>query len=356
MRLIVGCCCAMAAWAQAPAEIDLGQQVAAAEAPARELARHWIKDPRPVYKAWAAQVIRQHEWQGLFTSELIDALGDLSHLDPPGGAPETDEDRARLSILDALIQGRVSVARNVSQALLNRYPAQALILLYERGCPGVIVDTQILNGAKSDEAWLLAGQCLAGEKGGAIELLQRLQIAAVIKVFDPNRGQQTEGFPGGFGIAGEGGVGFPPFPWPQWFYYSLSTHAGTLLKGDGYPVYYSRGTTVAAGPATHGDRNEYTLQILRYRLDSARESKPMAAHPALELHWTTLEQYRSDLQAFVADQQRRYAELVSLLVRRRILTPEEGERAHLNLDIEVLNHRSYQSQPIPNVGLGEHDQ
>jgi hypothetical protein len=211
MRLLLACCFAMMTWAQAPAEIDLGQQVAAAEATSEELARQWIKDPRPVYKAWAAQVIRQHEWQGLFTADLIDALGDLSHLDAPGSAPEIDEDRARLSILDALIQGRVSVARNVSLALLSRYPAQAMILLYERGCPAVMVGTQILDGAKSDEAWLVAAQCLAGEKGGAIELLQRHQIAAVVKVFDPNRGEQTEGFPGGVGIAGDAIVGGPSF-------------------------------------------------------------------------------------------------------------------------------------------------
>jgi hypothetical protein len=127
-----------------------------------------------------------------------------------------------------------------------------------------------------------------------------------------------------------------------------------LLKGGRYPIYYSRGITVAAGPATHGDRNEYTLQILRDKLGAAHESQPLVSHPSLELHWTTLEQYRSDLEAFVADQQRRYAELVSLLARRRILTPEEGEGSHLNLDIEIHDRRSYRTIPIPDLGLGEH--
>jgi hypothetical protein len=65
--------------------------------------------------------------------ELIDALGDISHLDAHNW-PETDEDRMRLVILDALIQNGVRVPESVSQALLVRYPAQAVILLYELGC------------------------------------------------------------------------------------------------------------------------------------------------------------------------------------------------------------------------------
>lgn len=354
MRFLLGCCCALVIWAQAPPEIDPSLQIAAAELPVKELARQWIKDPRPVYRAWAAQIIRQHEWEGLFTAEMIDGLGDLSHLD---ATSETSEDRMlRMVMLDALIQGHVNVARSVSQALLIRYPAQALILLYERGCPGVLVDTQILDGAKSEEAWLVAAQCLVGEKGGPIELLQRLRIAAEVKVFDPN---VTEGggfgIPGGTGLAGVGG-GFapPPFPWPRSFDYTLSMRGNTLLRGDRYPVYYTRGST-SSGLATHGDRNEYTLQILRDKFGAARGPQPLLPHPSLELHWTGLDQYRSDLQAFVADQQSRYAELVSLLVRSRALTPEERERSRLQLDIEVHNGRSYQTQPIPNVGLGEHD-
>jgi hypothetical protein len=354
MRPLLLCCSALTLWAQEPVYTDLGQQVAGAEAPVRELARQWIKDPRPVYKAWAAHVIRQHGWQGLFAADLIDALGDLSHLD---ASPETREDRMlRMVVLDALIQGSVRVPHDLSQALLNAYPAQALILLYAGMCPGVPVDTQILDGAKSDEAWLLAGQCLMSEKGGSTELLRRLQIAAEVNVFDPNLSESGEfGIPGGIGDTFIGG-GFPPFPWPPAYEYALNVRGDVLLKGGRYPIRYSRGTTVTAVSSIHGDRNEYTLQILRYRLSSARESKPMVTHPTLELHWRTLEQYRSDLQAFVSDQQRQYAELVSQLVRLRMLTPEQGERSHLNLDIEIHDRRSHPTIPIPDLGLGEHHQ
>ncbi|HEY1756123.1 MAG TPA: hypothetical protein VGG72_12045 [Bryobacteraceae bacterium] len=132
MRLLLACCCASALRAQAPAEIDPGQQVVLAERTASELARQWINDPRPLYKAWAAEIIRQHEWQPSFRAELIAALGDLSHLEASSGVIGTDEDRMRMVILDALIQGRVRVARNISEALLIRYPAQVVGRLVEK--------------------------------------------------------------------------------------------------------------------------------------------------------------------------------------------------------------------------------
>jgi hypothetical protein len=74
----------------------------------------------------------------------------------------------------------------------------------------------------------------------------------------------------------------------------------------------------------------------------------------VQLHWTTAERYRSELQAFVAGSQHQYAELASLLLRHRDLTPEESEHCRLNLEIEVIDRRSDRSQFIPNVGVGDH--
>jgi hypothetical protein len=85
-----------------------------------------------LYKAWAAEIIRQHEWQPSFRAELIAALGDLSHLEASSGVIGTDEDRMRMVILVALIQGRVRVARNISEALPIRYPAQVVGRLVEK--------------------------------------------------------------------------------------------------------------------------------------------------------------------------------------------------------------------------------
>jgi hypothetical protein len=342
---------------QEPIGSDPERQVISAEQPPIELARQWIADSRPVYRAWAAELIRRHELEYL-SQELIGALGDVSQLDPHS-ASESDEDKMRLGILDALIQLHVEVPESVGQALFSRYPVQALILLYGNGCPNVKVGTHILDNCESDECWLVAAQCLAGDSGGPVELLQRLQIKAEVRVHDPDRGEGCSPGPGRGGIPGRVGWAVPHAGWPELYTYYLTARwnvwlGNTLLAGGKYPVYYVREPGGGSERLVLEDRNEYILEILAERLGTKRESLGLATHPSVQLHWTTAERYRSDLRAFVANQQRKYAELVSLLLRHRGLTPEESKRCHLNLDIEVIDRRSDRRQSIPNVGVGDH--
>jgi hypothetical protein len=361
MRFLLACCYATVVWGQDPTGGDPRQQVASAERPPIELAQRWISDSRPLYRAWAAELIRRHElWY--FRRELTDALGDLSQL-APESIHESDEDKMRLGILDALIQLGIRPPTSVSQALLTRYPAPALVLLYGGGCPGVKVGAYVIDRCHHDEHWLLAAQCLASQPGGPVELLQRLRIEAQVRVYDPNRGESQ------FPKAALGGIISPirisarPDDWPELHTYQLAARCDvrlgcTLLMGGKYPVYCVRGSVRAPvgwlGSHIPRDRNEDVLELLADRLGMKRESLDVMSHPSADLPWTTAEHYRSDLEAFVADHQRRYSGLVTLLRRHTDLTPEESQRCRLNLDIGVIDGRLDQTQSLPNLGIGDH--
>jgi hypothetical protein len=133
----------------------------------------------------------------------------------------------------------------------------------------------------------------------------------------------------------------------------VSIGCEVLVPGR-YPAYYFRLPNLPSSP-THGNQNEYTLELLGDSLSTKHEALPVRVHPLAQLHWTTVEKYRSDLEAFVADQQRRYTELISLLRSRNLLTAEDSERCHLNLEIEIVDlRRSNRTLPIPIVGVGDH--
>jgi hypothetical protein len=265
----------------------------------------------------------------------------------------------RLAILDALIQIHVRVPKTIGQALLSRYPAQALIFLYRDGCPDAGDNVAMLNNTDSDEAWLLAAQCLANQKGGLLELLQRFKVEGQVKVYDGGRGEGElfGGSPSGtLGVA----AAFTRVPgWPEPHTYALSTgrdvsSGHTWLLGQRYPVFYTRlAGIISDASRVHGDRNEYILELLGESLGPNHKALAVTTHPAVQLQWTTAEQYRSDVRAFIADQQRRFADVLSTLVRSYILTPEESERSRLNLEMEVIDRRLDHSQSIPNIGVGE---
>lgn len=337
-------------------EGDPARQAISAEQPPLELARKWIADPRPVYKAWAAELIRRHDLSYL-SRELIGALGDVSQPDPQNNS-ESDVDRMRFGILDALIQLHVPLPKSVGQSLFSRYPAQAVILLYGDRKPDVRMGAHLIDNCKSDECWLVVAQCLARQRGGPVELLQRLKIKAEVKVFDPNRGEGMSLASAG-GVPGRGCASAIYAGWPEPHAYHLATGSDvstgyTLLMAGRYPVYCLREPAGCSEPHIFRDRNEYILELLADMLGTKRESLGVVTRPSVQLHWTTAERYRSELQAFVAGSQHQYAELASLLLRHRDLTPEESEHCRLNLEIEVIDRRSDRSQFIPNVGVGDH--
>jgi hypothetical protein len=327
----------MVMWGQKPDVWEVYRQEAALERPLIDLAEQWLKDPRPMYRAWGADIIRRIEVRHLNSELLIAALGDVSHIDPR----DYYEEKARLGILDALIQLRVQVPEETSEGLFGLYRAQALILLYRGACPAPAVGAHILDKCQyDDECSVVAAQCLARQRGGPVELLERLQVKAEVEVLDTALSLPPP--PAAPKLAriwvGPG----PRYGFPELYTYyltSVSEVGGgqTLLAAGRYPVYYVRAPDESRPPTGHLplDRNEYALELLADKLGTKREALGLVTRPVLQLHWITAEQYRSDLQAFAAGQRHHYAELASLLLRQGELTPEESSRCHLNLDIVV---------------------
>jgi hypothetical protein len=327
------------------------------------LAHEWLKDPRPVFRAWGAVVVRQIETP--FQPELIDALGNVDELrglrrSYAGEAPD-DDDRMRIAILDALIERRARLAPEMAMALLHRYPAQAVILLYRDGCPSVDISKRVIADSPGDEPWQIASNCLAGQAGGVAELLQTLRVIAEIKVFDPNRG---EGMIGGVigGLPGAAPPLMPPLGWPEMYTYRLAAGSdvsvGSVLLSPGRDsVFYQRAPGASVlwphESRSSAQRSEYVLDLLAWRIGTNREALSIEARPKAQLHWTTADNYLSDLRAFASEQQRRFEDLLTRLIRSDLLTESERRHCQLMLEIEIVDHRSRPNAALPIGGLNE---
>jgi hypothetical protein len=256
-----------------------------------------------------------------------------------------------------LIQLKAEIPPEIGEALLSPYPAQATILLYGRGCQDVRISTFILDNSQPDEPWLVAAGCLSVNRRGPVELLQRFQVSAQVKVFDPDRGEGNRFRPIG-GLAGAGANGTVALGWPEIHGYRLmmgsdASSGATLLMPGIHAVYYERGPDSQPNPPSH-DRHEYILDFLTNLLHVNKKALGLDTHPSAQLHWLGAQRYRSDLEAFVADQQRRYAALLSELVRQRAVTEEDAAGSRLKLDITIVDQRSKRVDSIPTLGIGDH--
>jgi hypothetical protein len=369
MRVLFVFCCAITLCGQEPANDTPKQRVAELEQPLLQLARQWIKDPRPLYKAWAADLMFRHGNIRSHEGDLVKALGDvneLQNLEPraAGPEPDRDDDKMRLAILDTLISKGGYVPRQVSMALLARYPAQALILLVQSGYPDRTTCSHLLQTSVSNEVWLFATDCLARHDGGPVELLEHLRVKAQVTVYD-DRPLFHGGTPGGVLGGIFGSVPVPGSRWPDPHTYVLSAddqpwapHGLQLIRSGKYAVNYGRvpGSHIwrQSDSQIHGDRDEYATEILAQKLAATASSAPViVARPTAKLRWTTAERYRSDLLAFVAEQRHRYEEFLSALIRVGLLTIGEREGCHFVLEIDVIDDRSYPDQKIPQVGVGD---
>jgi hypothetical protein len=374
MRVLLLFFCASVLFGQGIGADGPRRQVERLDAASLELARQWITDARPLYRAWAAELIRRNNAREMGPA-LVAALGGVDEFSL-GMAPNPDaEDSARLSILDALIQVGYPVSKEVSLGLLRRYPAQALILLYRAGCPETATSLFVLQDSSADTAWLLAAECLAAP-GGAIELVKRLHIQGTVQVLDQEKPVWWTG--SGLGLLGiyvssvsgrRSEVDTHALnlrsEWPDVFTYTLnlrtnSPGSGVRLTPENaeYEVVYTREYRWTTWRQTdwqrHGDRSEYVLGILARKIGLYR-GRPLSLElaPSAKLHWTTAEQYRLDLQAFATEQQRRYGELTSALIERGLLTAAERDQCHLSLEILVDDLRLNRTVQIPILGIGD---
>lgn len=137
--------------------------------------------------------------------------------------------------------------------------------------------------------------------------------------------------------------------------YQLSTHGSlgsTRLIDGPHPIYYEH-TPVewkqSAAWLHHGDRNQYTLDILaRYIL-----SRNNAVMPPLDLsphlRWITPQQFLADLRVLIYDEQERYERLLTTMIGRRYMTPAERSTLPQAPEFELVDSRIDRPLPLPTV-------
>jgi hypothetical protein len=326
------------------------------------LARQWAKDPRPLYRAWAAEILRRSGGASM-RIDLLPMLGDpaeLRKLSPFKDVyePLSDEDRLRLTILHALIERQSPVPEDVGLALFARYPAEAVVALYRSRCPSTAASVYIREHAQSDAIWLAAAQCLAGQPGGPANLLQDMQKIQ-LTVWDRKKEWMPRGVIGGIPGIMLGGLS----DWPPYCAYFLyvgerAPISSTLLVTGKYPVYYLEIPNAASvGRPTSGnlpDRGDYVFEILAERIARITGNVVAPVTRSVRIQWRTAGQYRSEIQAFAAEQQQRYDAMLATLLSQGLLNAAEREQCGPTLDFEVVDDRLDRSEPIPNAGIGDH--
>ena len=309
------------------------------------LAQQWIEDSRPLYKAWAAELIRGDHIDSL-TPQLLAALGDEDQ--PPSGF------EARLALIDALIEIGAQVPAPIVSSLFSRYPAQALLLADRPGTWSTTLMFDLLARAKSDECWLAIGNRLTTglNPGVAAWLLRDLRVTATIEVEDG--GRRVRGvFPGGVigGIIGVVPSAAPRAGWPPIRGYELTLgpcYSCVLLADGPHPVYYH----LAGGwfePDGRKDRNVYVDEYLARLLSLPPERLPISLQTKLIHKWTTAENYRVAGLAFLAEQEKHYREVAEQLFQLRYLTADEWHSARLSLAVKVHDYRSLPRAPLPEL-------
>jgi len=305
MRILLFLCCSFQLCAQTPGPDRLAQTN---KEERLVLAKQWIQDPRQLYRAWAAELIRDHI--DSLTPQLVAALGDEDQM--PSGF------EARLAITDALIEIGAQVPAAIVSSLLSRYPAQALLLADRPGTWSTPLMFDLLARAKSDECWLaIANRLTTGVNPGvAAWLLRDLRITATVEVEDGG-GRVPGGRLGGVigGVIGGIVQSVPQAGWPPRRGYDLTLGPcdGCVLLADGpHPVYYLRGR-VWRETDRQMDRNVCVHEYLARLLSVPPDRLPISLQPKLIHKWTTPENYRVAGLAFLAEQEKNYREVAEQL-------------------------------------------
>jgi hypothetical protein len=311
------------------------------------LAKQWIQDSRPLYKAWAAELIRSDHIESL-TPQLVVALGDA---DQPAVGLESE---ARLAVLDGLVEIGAEVPALTLRAFFSTYPAQVLLLANRPGTWSTTLMFDLLARANSDESWLAIGNRLTtgNNPGVAAWLLRDLRVTATIEVEDTSR-RVPGGFAGGVigGVIGSVPTAASQAIWPPLRDYQLTLRPcdGCALFADGpHPVYYLCGGSWQA-PEIKKDRNVYLHEYLARLLSIQPERLPVLLQPKLIHKWTAPENYRVAGSAFLAEQEKSYREVAKQLFQLRYLTKDEWYNARLSLAVKVHDFRAVPRAPLPEL-------
>lgn len=266
--------------------------------------------------------------------------------------PGTSDEHAAFArvLMDSLIRLRAVLPSDEIEALYGVYPAGAAILLSYDPQSNTELLLKLAAKTPHNEVWLTLSNLLADRRapGFAAHLLRLFEMQLDITVTDSDLPGVNAG-PCGGAIFGSIAVDPPGFP-PVWIY-ALTTfpQRGDVLVTHGpQDVYYRRWRTkITTIPANGSSVDLYRHRYIAYLIDRKPEDLPIQHREWRTIHFTTVGQYRSDLDALIDNRKAAYASVVDELHQRGLLTPEEATSLTPNIRINVHDLRKDQSIPLP---------
>lgn len=343
---------AIAAWAQqAPA--DPAAVVDSFTKQTAPLADAWLKSADARLRAWGTYlVLRDRRTDEIPT--LLTMLGEHAAVADMSSQADIDNHAAMLGVLDALIQFGVSVPSADAQRMYPEFPVQSLILLSRAPDDPAAALLDIFNSeSPRAAAWLAAGNLLLARRadGFAAAVWEHMTVHVQITVREPNAGG---GYGGGQLCCGLGGSMPPRVAWPPLGVYSFGgcgsrVQPGAILLAAGPdPAYYNRQETASyfeesGSGCCMPDKDLVREHYLTALLGAAADQPPVRAHVSRTIVWQGAEAYRNELAAFIADQQRAFAEVARRLGEQNLLTAEDAKTLRPALDVNVRDERSSRS-------------
>jgi hypothetical protein len=329
------------------------------------MASTWLHSADPRMQAWGAYLVLRDR----HTEAIPDLLGMLAgfpvveEVATPGDADRHD---VMLGVLDALIQFGAQVPAVDAERIYPEFPVQSLILLsrsQEDTTPALLAIFK--SERRSPAAWLAAGALLLKRRaeGFAAAVVEAMTVHALVMVTEPGTGY------GSGGSALCCGAGLPPKTkdgWPPLGVYAFGgcgdrlQPGATLLAEGTDPAYYHRQVNASyqvEGVLSCGcvpDRDLVRQHYLTTLLSDSTERPPVRAHVSHTIVWQGLDAYRSELVAFIGEQEHIFAELARRLGEQSLLSEVEVKSARPTLQMRVSDQRATQEPALPAVtGLAE---
>src|SRR5579863_3303171 len=287
------------------------------------LATAWLQSSDPRLQAWGAyMVLRDRRTEAI--PVLLAMVARFPVVEELATQADVEQHDAMLGVLDALIQFGAQAPVGDAQRIYPEFPVQSLILLsrsQEDSTPA------LLSIFKSEQpwpaAWLGAGALLLERwaDGFATAVIEGMTVHAQVMVTEPGTGS------GGAGSATCCGGGLLPKDkagWPPLGVYAFGgcgnrVQVGAMVLAAGTdPAYYHRQVNAsyhadAVSCACNPDKDLVRQHYLTRMLFEPDEHPPVRAHVSHTIVWQSPDAYRSELAAFIGEQQHVLAELARRL-------------------------------------------
>lgn len=362
-RLCASGLLALAALAQQPLP-DPAAVVDSLQKQMAPLASAWLNSADPRTQAWGAYlVLRDRRTEAI--PALLAMLARYPVIEERATQADADQHDAMLGVLDALIQFGADVPSTDAQRIYPEFPVQSLILLSrspEDTAPALldIFRTEFKTERRWPAAWLAAGNLLLERRAGgfAAAVVQGMTVHALVTVTEPHTGG---GFGGGLLCCGLGGSAKPKAGWPPLGVYAFGgcgvdlQPGATVLAPGTDPAYYYRQVNASyhADGVPPGccrpDEDLVRQHYLTALLSSSPDQPPVRAHVSHTIMWQGVEDYRGELTAWIAEQQRVFAELARRLGEQGLLSGEDVKALRPALQIHVWEQRPSSQPTLPAV-------